>query len=40
MNSSTSDWIAAFTQSFLQVVNVFVGFFVDFFRQGLAAFLF
>ena len=33
------DWISAFTTALLQFVQIFFNFFLDFFRQGLAAFL-
>ena len=39
MNQSP-DWIAAITNTLVQAIGVFVGFFIDFLRQGLAAFLF
>jgi len=35
----TPDFVSALTQSFLDLMSIFLNFFLSFFRQGLAAFL-
>lgn len=41
MNQSTpTDWVSVVTDAFLQLMTLLLTFAADFFRQGLAAFLF